>query len=129
LKIFTTELQVPASAIDTLQHVNNVAYLQWVQDVAEKHWMQYTTEALREKYVWVVVNHFIEYKAPAFENDILELQTWVENYSGVTSERHTKIIRKKDQRLLVQAKTLWCLLDAKKGKPLRISNEMKALFP
>jgi acyl-CoA thioester hydrolase len=129
LKIFTTELQVPASAIDALQHVNNVAYLQWVQDVAEKHWVESTTETLREKYVWVVVNHFIEYKAPAFENDILELQTWVENYSGVTSERHTKIIRKKDQKLLAQAKTLWCLLDAKNGKPLRINEDLKALFP
>jgi acyl-CoA thioester hydrolase len=43
--------------------VNNVVYLQWVQDVAEQHWNESTDSALREKLAWVVVNHFIEYKA------------------------------------------------------------------
>lgn len=126
---FQTEITVPASAIDNLNHVNNVVYLQWIQDVAAQHWNESTDSALREKLAWVVVNHFIEYKAPAFEKDVLILKTWVEKYSGVTSERHTEIIRKADNKLLVKAKTLWCLLDRTSGKPLRINEELRKKFP
>lgn len=129
MKHFQTEITVPASAIDNLKHVNNVVYLQWVQDVAEQHWNESTSVAVRENLAWVVLNHFIEYKAPAFENELLILKTWVEKYSGVTSERHTQIIRKTDQKLLVQAKTLWCLLDKNSGKPMRITNELIEKFP
>ncbi len=126
---FKTEISVSKTAIDTLKHVNNVVYLQWVQDVAEQHWIASTDAALREKLVWVVVNHFIEYKAPAFEKDVLILKTWIEKYSGVTSERHTEIIRKEDDKVLVKAKTLWCLLDKDSGKPMRITDALKAKFP
>lgn len=126
---FQSEITVPASAIDNLKHVNNVVYLQWVQDVAEQHWNESTDSALREKLAWVVVNHLIEYKAPAFEKDLLILKTWVENYNGVTSERHTEIIRKADEKLVVKAKTLWCLLDKNTGKPMRITDELKQKFP
>jgi len=129
LNHFQTEITVPASAIDNLNHVNNVVYLQWIQDVAEQHWNESTDSALREKLAWVVVNHFIEYKAPAFENDVLILKTWVEKYSGVTSERHTEITRKADSKLLVKAKTLWCLLDKNTSKPMRITDDLRALFP
>lgn len=129
MKTFQTQITVPKKAIDNLNHVNNVASLQWVQDVAEQHWNESTDAALREKLAWVVVNHFIEYKAPAFEKDVLILKTWVDTYSGVTSERHTEIIRKEDNKLLVKAKTLWCLLAKTSGKPMRITDELKAKFP
>ena len=126
---FKTEIIVSKTAIDTLKHVNNVVYLQWVQEVAEQHWNASTDSASRKKLAWVVVNHFIEYKSPAFENDVLILKTWVQNYSGVTSERHTEIIRKTDNKLLVKAKTLWCLLNKNTGKPMRITDALKAKFP
>lgn len=129
LKNYQTEITVTSAAIDNLNHVNNVVYLQWVQDVAEQHWNTSTNTALRENLVWVVVNHFIEYKAPAFEKEVLILKTWVEKYSGVTSERHTKIIRKDDQKLLVQAKTIWCMIDKSSGKPMRITNDLISQFP
>lgn len=111
-----------------MNHVNNVVYLQWVQDVAEAHWTAKTTINIRKRYAWVVVNHFIEYKKSAFENEEITLETWVDNYSTVTCERHTNIIRKTDNTLLATAKTLWCLLDKTTGKPDRITNELKELF-
>lgn len=129
MKYYQTEITVPAAVIDDLNHVNNVAYLQWVQDIAKQHWESTTELALREKIAWVVVNHFIEYKTPAFEKEVLILKTWVQKYSGVTSERHTEIIRKADQKLLVQAKSIWCMIDKSSGKPMRITKDMIASFP
>ena len=35
---YTYKLKVEAQHIDTLMHVNNVVYLQWVNDISEKHW-------------------------------------------------------------------------------------------
>ncbi|MCR9181524.1 MAG: acyl-CoA thioesterase [Flavobacteriaceae bacterium] len=129
MNYFKSEITVPKTAIDNLKHVNNVVYLQWVQDVAEQHWIERTDTALRNKIAWVVLNHFIEYKAPAFENDVLIMKTWVDNYSGVTSERHTEILRKTDQKLLVQAKTVWCMIDKETGKPMRITEKLINKFP
>jgi acyl-CoA thioester hydrolase len=129
LKPFEVDITVPPTAIDNLKHVNNVVYLQWVQDVAEQHWNTSTDAALRKKIAWVVINHFIEYKTPAFENEVLTLKTWVEKYSGVSSERHTEILRKADNKLLVKAKTLWCMIDNATGKPMRITEELITQFP
>ncbi len=129
MNYFKSEITVPKTAIDTLKHVNNVVYLQWIQDVAQQHWIESTDIALRNKIAWVVVNHFIEYKAPAFENDVLILKTWVDNYNGVTSERHTEILRRADQKLLVQAKTVWCMIDKETGKPMRITEKLIQELP
>ena len=119
---------MPKSAIDALEHVNNVTYLQWCLDAAEAHWISKTDAHLREQYVWVVLNHFISYKNPSFLGEELETQTWIENYQGVKCERHYKIIRPKDGKTIIEAQTLWCLLDAKTFRPTKITEEIAALF-
>lgn len=119
---------VPEDAIDELGHVNNVKYLQWVLEVSERHWSSTVPLAIREKVYWVVLNHFIEYKNPAFLNDTLVLKTWVTKMEGVRSERHVEIKRKKDDKIIVKAKTLWCLVDSKTLRPKRITSEIKIGF-
>jgi acyl-CoA thioester hydrolase len=58
----------------------------------------------------------------------LETQTWIDNYDGVKSERHYKIIRPTDGKIIVEAKTLWCFLDGTTFKPLKIPKEIGDLF-
>ncbi len=127
-KIFRNRLTVPQSAIDALNHVKNVTYLQWCLDTAEKHWLSQTDKNLQEKYVWVVLNHFISYKAPAFINEEIEVQTWIENYEGVKCKRCYKIVRLIDEKTLIEAETLWCLIDVKSFKPTKITEEISDLF-
>ncbi|MEM0517687.1 acyl-CoA thioesterase [Aequorivita flava] len=119
---------VPASAIDELNHVNNVTYLQWCLDTAEEHWISKTTEEQRKENVWVVLNHFISYRNPSFLGEELETQTWIDSYEGVKSERHYKIIRPADGKTIVEAKTLWCFLDGKTFRPTKIPREIGELF-
>ncbi|WGF93702.1 acyl-CoA thioesterase [Aequorivita marisscotiae] len=119
---------VPASAIDELNHVNNVTYLQWCLDTAEEHWISKTTEEQRKENVWVVLNHFISYRNPSFLGEELETQTWIDSYEGVKSERHYKIIRPADGKIIVEAKTLWCFLDGKTFRPTKIPREIGELF-
>lgn len=125
---FKDELVVPSEVIDDLNHVNNVTYLQWVQDVGEKHWKAKAPKHIQQKFGWVVLNHYIEYKHPAFEGDTLKLTTWIENYGGVKCERRTEIHCKKDNKLVAKATTLWCFIDLEKQKPQRIQPEISKPF-
>jgi acyl-CoA thioester hydrolase len=103
-------------------------YLQWCLDAAEIHWTSKTNDSLRNKYVWVVLDHAISYKAPAYQGDEIEVHTWVAHNIGVRSERQYRIVRKTDKKLLVEAKTTWCLLDAKSNRPIPITEEISNLF-
>lgn len=125
---FKQRFFVPASAIDALNHVNNVIYLQWCLDAAEAHWIANTDLALRQKYVWVVLKHSISYKNPSFLGEELETETWIHSYEGVRSERHYRIIRPSDGKTIVDAKTNWCFLDAQTRRPIKIPENIAKLF-
>ncbi|TVZ52495.1 acyl-CoA thioesterase [Dokdonia sp. Hel_I_53] len=129
---FEYHLTVPAIAIDMLGHVNNVVYLEWVQTAASKHWEQATANYFKDipknEMVWVVKDHYITYKSEAFQNDEVIVTTFVEKFTAVTSERHTIIRRKDDDKILASAITNWCLLKMPEGKPMRVPEEIIALF-
>ncbi len=125
---FTVQKEVPGDAIDTLGHVNNVVYLEWVQEVSQMHWENRVDEALRKQMRWVVLTHYMEYKSPCFQGDVLELKTWVKAMKGVKSIRCVEIHRIKDDRLIVKTETEWCLVDAVTLRPKRISPELERIF-
>ncbi len=125
---FSISIKVHAQDIDQLGHVNNVVYLQWVQEVAAQHWKHKVSPQIRESVYWVVLDHAIHYKKPAFEGEELLIKTRVASMKGVRSERHTEIWRKKDHQLLVKAETMWCLMSADTHRPKRITPEIEAVF-
>lgn len=123
---FSHSFRVSGEDIDEQGHVNNVAFVRWIQDVAVAHWFHATTEEQQEKYAWVVLRHEIDYKKQAFENEEITVLTWVGEWTAVTCERFTEIFRGGD--LLVKSRTVWCMLDRETSKPSRISNNLKELF-
>jgi len=127
-EIVTKQFVVPSSAIDSRNHVNNLAYLEWCLAIAETHWDLKAPEDFQENYVWYVIHHSIDYKAAAFEGEVLEISTWIEKNEGVKSERRYKIIRVTDKKTLVEAKTIWCLLNGKTLRPTKITEEISNLF-
>jgi acyl-CoA thioester hydrolase len=127
-KKFTINLFVPKNDIDEMGHVNNVVYVRWVQEVAAAHWASRAPLQLREKYMWVVFRHEIDYINPAFEGDQLTVATWVEDSKGPRFERYSEIINEKTGKILAKAKTTWCMLDSATMKPKRMDEEMVALL-
>jgi len=127
-KIFEMELVVQPQHLDEMNHVNNVQYLQWVQDVAKAHWQSAAMTHWLEEYAWVALNHFIEYKKPAFLNDQLILKTHVHEFTGVKSVRLVRIFKKETDELLVQAKTEWCMVRRDNLRPVRVPTEISAPF-
>jgi acyl-CoA thioester hydrolase len=123
---FSHSFRVTAEDIDEQGHVNNVAYVKWIQDVAVAHWFSSATEVIRAKYTWVVLRHEIDYKKQAFENEEVAVKTWVGEPTRISWERFTEIRRGED--LLVKARSVWCLIDRETLKPTRITEELKKLF-
>ncbi|AWM32584.1 acyl-CoA thioesterase [Hymenobacter nivis] len=121
---FAHQFVVPATAIDALGHANNVEYVRWVQDVAGAHWLAICPPVRQGAYVWVVREHRIRYRQPAFAGDVLRATTWVGDTSGATSVRHTRLTRAASNALLCEAETTWVLLDPKSGRPVRIDAEV-----
>jgi acyl-CoA thioester hydrolase len=122
---------VPQDAIDENGHVNNVHYVQWMQDVAVRHYEFIggvpPMQALGA--TWVVRSHHIEYLAPAFAGDEIEIRTWVVNVRRVRSLRRYEFVRKSDGRLLSRGETDWVFVNAVSGRPLAIPEEVVHLFP
>ena len=63
-EIFHIRINVTPDDIDAMDHVN-VAYLRWVQDVAVAHWRHAATDAERQKWLWIVLCHEIDYQQHA----------------------------------------------------------------
>jgi acyl-CoA thioester hydrolase len=125
---FEMVIPVLPGDIDEQNHVNNTVYLRWVQDIATAHWRAVASSKAQAAIGWVVLRHEIDYKGPATLGDEVVLCTWVGEATRLTFERFTEIRRKSDGRLLSQARTLWCPIDAQTGRPVRVSADVRAQF-
>jgi acyl-CoA thioester hydrolase len=125
---FEMIISVLPGDIDEQNHVNNTVYLRWVQDVATAHWRAVASAKAQETIGWVVLRHEIDYKGPATLGDEVLLRTWVGKATRLTFERFTEIRRHRDGRLLSEARTLWCPIDAQTGRPVRVSEEVRSRF-
>lgn len=123
---FSHSFKVFAEDIDAQGHVNNVAYVRWIQDVAVAHWFAVTTEETREKFTWMLTRHEIDYKKQTFAGDEVTATTWVGKATRITCERFTEIKRGED--LLVNARSTWCFIDRETSKPTRITSELREIF-
>jgi len=126
---YSKTITIPKSAIDENGHVNNVTYVQWMQDIAVEHYASIGgVSAQGPDATWVVREHKIEYFMPAFENEEIEIKTWVEDIRRVRSLRKYEFTRKNDGKVLVKGETDWVFVDSKTGRPLAIPQEVENIF-
>jgi acyl-CoA thioester hydrolase len=128
--IFREEFTVSAEAIDANGHVNNVVFVQWMQDVATRHFEASGGVPLMEQAgaIWVVRSHQIEYHAPVFAGERVQVITWVASFSRVRSLRRYQFLRATDGKLLVRGETDWVFVNASTGRPCSIPEAIKKAF-
>lgn len=128
--IYSKTFLIPQSAIDENGHVNNVAYVQWMQDIAVEHYEALggvnPTQLIGA--TWVVREHRIEYLLPAFAGEEIQIRTWVENIRRVRSLRKYEFVRKSDGKTLVKGETDWVFVDSKTGIPRAIPEQVSRLL-
>jgi len=127
--VYSKTVFIPKTAIDENGHVNNVAYVQWMQDIAVEHYSSIGgVTAQGSDSTWVVREHRIEYLLPAFEGEEIEIRTWVENLRRVRSLRKYEFVRKLDNKVLVRGETDWVFMDLKTGRPIPIPAQVVQVF-
>jgi len=128
--IYRHTFTVDQKTIDENGHVNNVVYVQWMQDIAILHSNAAgCTDATRDiGAMWVARSHKIEYLSPAFDGDQIEALTWVVNFRKVRSLRRYKFVRIADQAVLARGETDWVFMDANKGRPRAIPEQVSGAF-
>ena len=127
--IFTYTFTVPQSVIDENGHVNNVAYVQWMQDAAAIHHPGAVGYKPSENTTWYAHEHRIEYLLPAFLGEEIEIRTWISEIRRVRVRRKYEFIRKSDGRVVAKGETDWVYVDAVTGRPISIPEELQFLFP
>ena len=125
---FERRFHVEPADIDDRGHVNNVVYVRWVQEAAAAHWESAASPEQLAALAWVLVRHEIAYKHAAMPGDHILARTWVGEAAGATFERHVELFRESDRRLLASSRTLWCPVDARSGRPRRVSADLQACF-
>jgi acyl-CoA thioester hydrolase len=124
------ELRITAreADIDELGHVNNAAWVRWIQDVATAHWRAVSRAEHVEAYVWVVIRHEIDYLRAVLPGETVIARTWVgEAPKGARFDRHVEFLGE-DGKPRVRARTTWAILDKASGRPLRVPPEVAAPF-
>ena len=129
-RIFHSEFVVPESVVDTNNHVNNVAYVQWMQDVAIAHSTQVggtqATQAVGA--TWVARSHHILYLRPAFAGETIRLSTWIASAQRARSRRKYQFFRVDDETVIATGETEWVFVDAQTGRPKSIPEQVASCY-
>lgn len=130
-EVFEYLHRVATDEIDGLGHVNNVAYVRWMQDAAVAHSTAQGWDVQRyesEDCGFVARSHFIEYLQPAFADEEILIRTWIADMQKITSRRCYRMIRRSDGTLLAVAETNWAFLSLTTRRPKRIPPELRDAF-
>lgn len=147
---FATYIRVRFHEVDSLGHVNNAAYLNYLEQAAIDHaaFLGLTMARSRELGgVFVAHRHEMLFLRPAVVGDLLRVVTWLGEARGARIERHYRIFRETaelqelpvagrlllageggdDSEALVQATTEW-VFASEVGQVRRIPKEIVELF-
>lgn len=125
---FAIRVTVTDADIDDLGHANNVHYLRWMLEAATAHWAWFIGQAPPEVVAgagWVVLRHELDYFAAAFAGDELEVVTWVQSCTPLTSDRCTEVTRVAGGALLARGLSTYCVVDAGTGRPRRMGEALR----
>lgn len=113
---------------DDLGHANNVEYLRWILEAAAEHWQSLRARVPAEGVAgvaWVVMRHELEYLAPAFPGDALEVVTWVPTCTRTTCDRLAVVRRPADGKVLARSASTYAVVDGPSGRPRRLDEALR----
>jgi acyl-CoA thioester hydrolase len=112
-------VEVPYGDIDAMGHLNNVAYLRYLEFARQKYWLAMRGTDDFWKIDFVVARAEIDYRAPAHMGDLIEIEIHVSRMGRASFEFSYRMIGK-GEALLAEAKTTQVCYDwdARSSKPL-----------
>ncbi|HEU0115608.1 MAG TPA: thioesterase family protein [Thermomicrobiales bacterium] len=147
---FLAHVRVRFHDVDALGHVNNAAYLTYLEQAAIDHATLAGFDLARMRELgglFIARRHELDFLKPAFERDVLQIETWIDEARGARAIRRYEARRIGEggrdalppDRLLaadepapagepiVSARTEWVYVDPT-GRPRRMPAELMAWF-
>ena len=151
--LYLAHFRVRHHQLDPLGHVNNAAYLNFLEQAAIDHAAAagYDVDHLRRLGgLFIARRHEIDFLRPAFAGDWLRVATWAVDIHGARAIRAYEVFRLPAAaaagsppsdtladpnalahlpgELTVRARTEWAFVDAKTGRPRRVPTELRSAF-
>lgn len=125
---FQARLAPSPADFDELGHVNNAIYLRWAQEIAVRHWSLVATEAMKRRWLWVVLRHEIDYRDPILPGDDVIARTWLGAADGPRFDRYVDLRKPGAQRAAAAVRSTWVLIDAETRRPKRVGADILEAF-
>jgi acyl-CoA thioester hydrolase len=128
---FKTLLRVRHYEMDTLGHVNNAVYQNYLEQAAIEHseHLGLTFDVYKELGgVFVMRRVEIDYLRPSVAGDTLEVTTWLSEMRGTRALRRYEIRKQNQDDLLVTASALWVWVEVTTMRPRAIPSVMMDKF-
>ena len=129
--LFKIRRQVQWRDLDTMGHVNNAVYMDYVNDCGMQIIPAFGWSLARMNtagFGIIVKRHQIEYKGAARLDDELEISTWVSGLKRASGTRHYQVHRVSDNALLAQVHSLCVWIDLATGRPIPAPKDFIAAF-
>ena len=127
--IYSHSLEVRFRDCDPMGHVNNAAYLTYLEQARFAHWRDvwgHSFEGLPDGTPGVILARAeIDYRLPARYGDVLEVRIGLERIGRTSFTYLYEVVDQKGQ-LVANARTVQVMYDYTLGKPAPLSDELKA---
>ena len=121
---FTLQLIVAEDEIDDYQHVNNAAYVRWLDRCAWAHSAALGISIEDCKQIdrgMAVLRSELDYLAPAFLGDRVTVATWItQNDAKLRVSRRFQVVAEHTGKTLVRANIDYVCLVLSSGRPARM---------
>lgn len=125
-----TEIKVRGYHLDIYQHVNNARYLEFLEEARWRFFEEYplTEKIYKLNLAFVLVNININYRRPAFVQEVLEIRTKVAKVGTKSCMITQGIYLKGTDTLVGDAEVTFCVLDQNTHKAVIIEGEVRELL-
>ena len=124
--MFRHPIAIEPADIDHMGHVNNAAYLKWVQEAVVDYWQSVAPPEAVARHLWVALKHEITYLRPTFLQDTVVAEVIAEKVEGARAMFTT--VMRRGEEVLSEIKSSWCCLDAVTKRPARLAREVVGRF-
>jgi thioesterase-3 len=126
MMLHTIEIKIRGYHLDLFGHVNNARYLEFLE---EARWAAFEKsvdlqELARKGYAFTVVNININYRRPAFMNDVVVIETEVTQWRRRSAVIHQVVKLKGAETVIADADVTFVIFDTGKQKTAVLEGEV-----
>jgi thioesterase-3 len=124
------KIKVRGYHLDMYQHVNNARYLEFLEEARWNYVESVISpeELMKSGYGFAVVNININYRIPAYNNQVLEIRSRMDNISRRSATIHQEIILESTTTKIADADVTFVIIDTKTGKSIPLEGEIRAIL-